>query len=74
MTRSRHTDKDLEAVLREAEDKGWRVEKGKYWKLLCPNSCKCMKTVKLTPSGANYLTNLRGQLKRATCWDGGEAK
>jgi hypothetical protein len=31
---------------------------GKHWK-----------TVKLTPSDPNYVRNLLGQLRRATCWD-----
>lgn len=70
MTRPRHPNKDLEAVLREAEDKKWRVSKGqKYHKMLCSRPCKCWKTVKLTPSDPNYLRNLLGQLSRATCWD-----
>jgi hypothetical protein len=28
-----------------------------------------MKTMKLTPSDPNYIRNLLGQLRRATCWD-----
>jgi hypothetical protein len=35
---------------------------------LCP--AKHMKTVHLTPSDPNYVRNLLGQLKRATCWKG----
>ncbi len=70
MTRPRHQDKDLEAVLSEAEGKKWRIRKGrKYCKMLCPNKCRCLKTVKLTPSDPNYLRNLLGQLGRATCWN-----
>jgi len=34
-----------------------------------PNKCRCLKTVKLTPSDPNYLRNLLGQLGRATCWN-----
>jgi len=37
--------------------------------MLCPNKCRCLKTVKLTPSDPNYLRNLLGQLGRATCWN-----
>jgi hypothetical protein len=70
MTKPKHTDKDLEALLKEAERKKWQVTKGKkYFKLWCPNDCKCRKTVHLTPSGANYETNLRHKLSRDTCWD-----
>lgn len=67
--RPRHPDKDLEAVLHEAERQGWRVEKGKkYYKMYCPCERKHLKTVHLSPSSPTYLVNLRGQLCRATCW------
>lgn len=69
MARERHTVKELETVLKDAEEKGWRVERHKrYWKLYCPNGCKCFKTVKCTPSDPKYLMNLLGQLRRGTCW------
>jgi hypothetical protein len=75
MIRPKHQVKELEAILSEAEKKRWRVEKGKkYFKMKCPNECKCWKTVKLTPSDPNYEKNLRGQLQRATCWDSEEPK
>ncbi len=75
MTRPIHQVKELEAILREAERKGWRVTKGKlYFKMWCPCPAKHWKTVKLTPSGANYRKNLLGQLGRATCWDSEEPK
>ena len=70
MARPRHQRPELEAVLDQAEKKGWRVEKGKkYYKMYCPCDRKCMKTVKLTPSDPRYHINLVGQLKRATCWE-----
>ena len=51
--------------------KTWRVTRGKkYWKLWCPNPCKCRKTVHLTPSDPRYTMNLRHWLSRETCWDG----
>jgi hypothetical protein len=69
VARPKHTIKELEAVLKEAEGKGWRVWLGgRYWNMYCPYECKCMKTVKCTPSDPNYLRNLRGHLERATCW------
>ncbi len=69
MPSQKHPDKDIRDLLEEAKRKGWRVHKGsKYWKMLCPNECKCWKTVKHTPSGANYLTNLSHFLDRSTCW------
>lgn len=71
MGRSRHPDKDLEALLKEAESKGWQVTKSKrYYKI----RCKCgspthKRTVHLTPSDPNYERNLRGWLKRTGCWE-----
>jgi hypothetical protein len=70
VSRPRHPVKELEALLQEAESQGWRAERGKgYYKLLCPNPCKCWKTVHLTPSGARYEENLRHKLARDTCWE-----
>lgn len=71
MPRSHHKDKDLEQILKEAERKDWTVTGGgnRYFKMKCPNACKCMKMVHCTPSGANYKRNLVAQLARATCWE-----
>jgi hypothetical protein len=69
--RPRHPVKELEVVLREAESRGWRVEKrqkGNYFKLLCPCPEKHMRWVHLTPSGSNYETDLRHWLRRCGCW------
>jgi hypothetical protein len=69
--RSRHPDKDLEAVLRSLERQGWRIERGqKYFKAYCPCGLH-KKTVHLTPSGPRYLRNLVGWLRRETCWEEG---
>lgn len=70
MVRPRHTTKELEEVLKEAEDKDWRVIMGGngHFKMYCPCPLKCMKTVASTPSGSRYLKNLLGKLNRATCW------
>ncbi|WP_395109766.1 hypothetical protein [Actinomadura sp. SCN-SB] len=63
--------KELRAIRKEAEEKGWRVfRKKKYWKMYCPCPRKCKKTVRLTPSDPNYVKNLLGELRRATCWTG----
>lgn len=57
-------------VLTEGERQGWRVERGRrYFKLLCPCPELHLKTVHLTPSDPNYVRNLVGQLRRATCWE-----
>ena len=71
MPRPRHQDKDLEALLRSLERQGWRIEKGAgYFKCYCPPPhARCVKTVKLTPSGGKYLTNLRAWFKRSGCWE-----
>jgi hypothetical protein len=67
--RPRHPRQDLEALLREAERKGWRVTRGtRYYAMLCPCG-QHRKTVHLTPSDPGYERNLRGLLRRATCWD-----
>jgi hypothetical protein len=70
VSRPRHKTKEFEDVLRSAEEQGWRVVGGgdKYFKMKCPCPNKCMQTVRLTPSNPNYLKNLIGQLRRATCW------
>jgi hypothetical protein len=70
MSRLRHQNKDIEAVLSEAEDHGWTViiSKKSYWKLLCSCPEKHIKWVALTPSGSNYHKNLASWLKRQSCW------
>lgn len=68
MSRPQHPKPHLEAVLKEAEDKGWRVTRGKkYFMIWCPCPKRHKKTVKISPRG-KYLTNLIGELNRATCW------
>jgi hypothetical protein len=56
-------------VLKDAEGRGWRVERGKsYFKMMCGCEDKHMKMVHATPSDPNYKRNLVAQLKRSTCW------
>jgi hypothetical protein len=71
VVRPKHPNRDLEAVLREAEAKGWRVEKrpNRYFKMKYPCDRLPIKTVKLTPSNPYYEMQLRGELSRRTCWD-----
>jgi hypothetical protein len=71
VSRPKHQKPWLEAILRDAEDRGWIVTKGKrYYKMRC--SCGShQKTVKLSPSDANYGRNLIGWLKRSGCWGEG---
>ena len=61
-------EKELKAIRKEAEDKGWRVVRGKKWKMYCPCPEKHLKNMSLTPSGADYVRNLVKELDRATCW------
>lgn len=63
MSRHRHPKKDLEAVLRDGEAKGWEVAKTrKYYRMRCPCGSH-QKTVHLTPSDPNYRQNLVGWLR-----------
>lgn len=61
-------EKELKAIRDQAEQKGWRVVRGKKWKLYCPCDEKHLKNMSLTPSGARYVKNLIKQLERSTCW------
>lgn len=70
MNRPRHPVKELEAVLREAEEKQRRVTKrNRYFMLWCPCDGKHKKTVHLSPSDPRYEVNLRSYLSSRTCWD-----
>lgn len=69
-SRPKHPIKELEAVLKEAEGKGWLVTKGKkYFMMWCSCAKKHKKSLKLTPSTRTYKKNLMGELRRATCWE-----
>ena len=63
---------DIAELLDELRKQGWRVGRRKrYWVCYCACPDKHMKTVHLSPSDPRYLKNLKGQLKRATCWKEG---
>jgi hypothetical protein len=67
--RRRHPDKDIEKVLREAEAHRWKVIPGKtYWKAKCPCGQHANWSIKLTPSGANYVKDLSKWFGRQSCW------
>ena len=71
--RPRHPSKELETVIQDAENHGWRAEKpAAYFKLYCPCDEYHWKTVVVTPSGANYEKNLRKWFERQSCWDDGK--
>lgn len=69
LSRPKHPRPELEALLKEAEAKGWQVVKGrKYFKMSCPCADKHLTWVHLTP-GQYYVNHLRGLLRRDTCWE-----
>lgn len=69
MARPKHPDRELEAILREAEGREWRVEKpSTYFRLRCPCPGRHQRWVHLTPSDPNYGKNLRHWLGRLDCW------
>lgn len=69
MARPRHPNKDLERVLRDLEDEGWRVERRRYFVAFCPCG-EHMKTIHLTPSSSGYERNLRAWIQRCPCTGG----
>jgi hypothetical protein len=68
--RTRHPFKKLELLVREAGDKGWRVERRARgdFKMKCPCRAQHMKTVEINPSSPLYEQELRRYLARSTCW------
>jgi hypothetical protein len=68
--RPKHNDKDLENLLKEAENKNWRVDGGgnKHFKMFCPCHEKHKKTIATTPSSGRYLQRTRTLLENQTCW------
>jgi hypothetical protein len=68
MSRQKHKVKELEALLAEAESKGWRVDRGEgYFRLRC--GCgKHMTWVHLSPSNPKYEQEKRQKLHRTGCW------
>jgi hypothetical protein len=70
--RPRHQKSDFEALLREAESRGWRVSRNKgYFKCYCGCAEKHHVRVVLTPSSSRTLLNTRKAFERARCWEGG---
>jgi hypothetical protein len=68
--RPKHQDDDLEALIRSLEGQGWVVERGKkHYKAKCSCESKHLKTINCTPSDPNYGRNIRGKLRRDTCWE-----
>lgn len=69
VARDRHPKQDYESLLREAEQRGWRITRGKgYFRCLCPCADKHWVRVVLTPSGSRTLLNTRKDFERCSCW------
>lgn len=66
--RPKHPNKDIESVIRDAEEEGWEFSKGKkYFRAACPCGGH-LKWIHLTPSGSRYVTNLVAWFERQPCW------
>jgi hypothetical protein len=64
----RHQIKELDALLTEAEKKGWDVsKKSGYFRLRCPCG-KHQTWVHLTPSNPRYEREKRQYLQGTGCW------
>ncbi len=63
---------EIAKLLKDLERQGWRIKRGRYWICYCPCEIGHLKTVHFSPSDPSYLRNLKGQLKRSTCWKEGE--
>lgn len=72
--RPRHTDKDTERVLREAEAAGWTLDypRGHWGWLLCPHhgQDRCRIVVSGTPRGSSQFKRLRREVNKCP-HDGG---
>ena len=53
-----------EAVVAEAERQGWRVERGKHWKLYAPDG-RTMVVVASTPGGVGGVNESIRRMRRA---------
>lgn len=60
--------KEIEAVIRAAEKRGWRVERRTYYMVWCRCAERHKKVVHLTPSDPRYVRNLRAWFARQSCW------
>lgn len=68
----RHPRKDLEPLLREFHDAGWRIEDPPtYYTVKCPCGSH-QRQIHLTPSGRNYAKSAQRWLYRQPCYPGVE--
>jgi hypothetical protein len=60
--------RDIEALLTEYRDAGWRVtRKQKYYRVQCPRG-QHQRWIHLTPSDPNYIRNALSWLHHQTCY------
>jgi hypothetical protein len=65
--RPRHPNKDIEQVMRQAEEQGWRFIRRTYFVGYCPCGSH-LRTIHLTPADPNYGGKLASWFRRQTCW------
>lgn len=74
MTRPRHPEKEVEAVVAYAESKGWRWQAGAHWaRMFCPRANRdgCRVSVFGTPRDAgDHAKDLRRQVDRCPHFQG----
>ena len=71
----KHQKKDMEAVLQEFHEAGWRIEDPPtYYQVKCPCAGKHKRSVHLTPSNPNYAKDTRRWLYRQPCYQRGGRK
>jgi hypothetical protein len=64
----KHPKKELEAVLREFDSRGWRIENPPtYYAVKCPCPKQHMRYVHLTPSNPRYANEVLNWLRRCEC-------
>lgn len=64
--RPRAREKDLDKLVKQAWDAGWRCERRKSNYISCyPPDGGAPVVVKCTPSGSHYLRNIRQMFRRA---------
>lgn len=66
----KHPNKELEALLAEFDEAGWRIiDPPTYYKVYCPCPLKHKRTVHLTPSNPKYILETRLWLHRQPCYN-----
>jgi hypothetical protein len=71
--RPRHPRRELEDLLADAEEHGWRIERRrKYYRGFCPCG-RHAKTIHVTPSNPRYALDLAKAFERLECWGSGSA-